>query len=123
MNMRADESVLIKPYGGALVSLLAQDEERHEVHAQAASLPRLQMSPRNICDLELLATGGFSPLDRFMRQADYLRVIEEMRLTDGTLFPMPVTLHVKKEMARKLDTEVALADQHNNILAVMQVED
>ena len=47
---------------------------------------------RNLCDLELLATGGFSPLDRFMGKADYERVLHEMRLSDGTLFPLPITL-------------------------------
>src|SRR5919206_4856327 len=86
---------LIEPYGGRLVSLLAEAEERDELLSLASQLPRLQLTPRNLCDLELLATGGFSPLARFMSAADYERVLEEMRLADGTLFPLPVTLTFK----------------------------
>ena len=85
---------LIAPYGGRLVDFLAGDEERREAVARAARLPSIQLSPRSLCDLELLATGAFSPLDRFMGRADYLRVVEDMRLSSGLLFPIPVTLPV-----------------------------
>src|SRR5205085_8969609 len=105
---------LIEPYGGRLVSLVADEEEREELRARAATLPRLQLTPRNLCDLELIATGGFSPLTRFMGEADYTRVLEEMRLPDGTLFPMPVTLTFKKGEAVRLREEVALGDQFND---------
>jgi sulfate adenylyltransferase len=114
---------LIEPYGGTLVNLLVAAEEQEELHARAARLPRLQLRARSICDLELLATGGFSPLQRFMGQADYERVLEELRLSDGTLFPLPITLPVKEDDGLKLDKEIALADQHNNLLAVMRVEE
>jgi len=114
---------LIAPYGGRLVSLLAGDEEREGLRARAATLPRLQLTPRNLCDLELLATGGFSPLERFMNSADYERVLEEMRLSAGALFPLPVTLTFKQGEAISLDREVALVDQFNNLLAVMRVEE
>jgi sulfate adenylyltransferase len=114
---------LIGPYGGRLVSLLADAEEREELRARAAGLPRLQLTPRNLCDLELLATGGFSPLARFMGRADYERVLEEMRLADGTLFPLPVTLTFKPGDAVREDCEVALVDQFNNPLAVMRAEE
>ena len=117
------EKTLIEPYGGELVDLLVQDEEREELQKRATALPRLQLTPRNICDLELMATGGFSPLDRFMGQADYQRVLEEMRLADGTLFPLPITLTFSKDAGIKLDGEVALVDQHNNLLAVMNVDE
>ncbi|HEX8708691.1 MAG TPA: bifunctional sulfate adenylyltransferase/adenylylsulfate kinase [Pyrinomonadaceae bacterium] len=114
---------MIEPYGGTLVNLLVAAEEQEELHARAARLPRLQLRARSICDLELLATGGFSPLQRFMGQADYERVLEELRLSDGTLFPLPITLPVKEDDGLKLDKEIALADQHNNLLAVMRVEE
>ena len=117
------EKTLIEPYGGELVDLLVQDEEREELQKRATTLPRLQLTPRNICDLELMATGGFSPLDRFMGQADYQRVLEEMRLADGTLFPLPITLTFTKEANIKLDGEVALVDQHNNLLAIMNADE
>jgi sulfate adenylyltransferase len=114
---------LIEPYGGELVNLLAHGEEREELRARASRLPRLQLGPRAVCDLELLATGGFSPLRGFMRRDDYLRVLEEMRLRDGTLFPVPVTLPLAEEDAPRPGAEVALADQHNDLLAVMRVEE
>jgi sulfate adenylyltransferase len=103
--------------------LLASADEREQLRAHAASLPRLQLSTRNICDLELLATGGFSPLSSFMGRADYERVLEEMRLAGGALFPLPVTLTVRRDETPALDSEIALADQHNDILAVMRVEE
>src|SRR3954470_7997201 len=114
---------LIEPYGGRLVSLSAGEDEREELRARAAGLPRLQLTPRNLCDLELIATGGFSPLARFMGRADYTRVLEEMRLADGTLFPVPVTLTFKSGEPVRLDEEVALVDQFNNPLAVMRAEE
>jgi sulfate adenylyltransferase len=114
---------LIEPYGGRLVSLLAEAEERDELLSLSSQLPRLQLTPRNLCDLELLATGGFSPLARFMSRADYERVLEEMRLADGTLFPLPVTLTFRKGEPVRLGEEVALVDQFNNPLAVLSVEE
>src|SRR3954466_16060734 len=124
MSLDTDETgKLIEAYGGRLVSLVADEEEREELRARAATLPRLQLTPRNLCDLELIATGGFSPLARFMNEADYTRVLEEMRLADGTLFPMPVTLTFKAGEAFRLDEEVALVDQFNNPLAVMRAEE
>jgi sulfate adenylyltransferase len=115
--------MLIKPYGEKLVNLLVPEEEREDLRVKAASLPRIQLSARNVCDLELLATGGFSPLRSFMNRSDYDRVLEEMRLSSDVLFPLPVTLTVNKDAGIKLDTEMALADQHNNVLAVMNVEE
>src|ERR1700755_1052026 len=124
MSLDTDETgKLIDPYGGRLVSLLADEQEREELRARAALLPRLQLTPRNLCDLELIATGGFSPLSRFMSEADYTRVLEEVRLAEGTLFPLPVTLTFKKGEAVKLDEEIALVDQFNNPLAILRAEE
>ena len=86
---------LIQPYGGKLVNLLVNDAERDELWHSAVNLPRLQLTARNVCDLELLATGAFSPIDRFLDKAEYVSVIEEMRLLSGALFPIPLTLSVK----------------------------
>ena len=74
---------LIPPYGDKLVSLVVSPEEADEVKAYAAQLPSIQVSERIVCDLELLATGGFSPLDRFMGQEDYQHVLDNMRLANG----------------------------------------
>ena len=84
---------------------------------------RCRRSDRALCDLELLATGAFSPLDRFMGRADYERVVAEMRLADGTLFPIPVTLPVERIDDLHYDREIALRDSKNNLLAVMTVEE
>src|SRR4026207_1091322 len=123
MSSSDHKDIYIKPSGEALVNLLVREEEREAVRSDAASLPRVQLSPRNLCDLELLATGGFSPLSGFMNRADYDRVLEDLRLASGVLFPLPVTLTVKKDAGVKLDGELALADQYNNVLAVMRVEE
>jgi len=121
--MTINHNTLISPWGGRLINLVVDESERAALQARAASLPRFQLTPRNLCDLELIATGGFSPLDRFMPRADYERVLAEMRLADGTLFPLPVTLTCKQDQPWKLDEEVALVDQFNNLLAVMRVEE
>ncbi len=123
MTRSEAETKLIEPYGGELVDLLAVEEQREELRARAASLPRLPLTPRAVCDLELLATGAFSPLSGFMGRADYERVLGEMRLASGALFPLPLTLPVRRDAGVALDAEVALADQHNNLLAVMRVEE
>lgn len=107
---------LISPYGGTLVDLF-------DATADASSLPSIQISERSRCDLELLATGGFSPLDRFMGRADYERVLDEMRLEDGTLFPIPITLPVADDAPLALGEDIALRGPRNEILAVMTVEE
>jgi sulfate adenylyltransferase len=110
---------LIEPYGGRLVDLLVPEEAAPELRAYATSLPSLQLSERAACDLELLATGGFSPLDRFMGRADFERVVGEMRLADGRLFPIPITLPVDQP----LDGDVALRTARNELLGVLSVEE
>jgi sulfate adenylyltransferase len=121
MTSDGTQATLIEPYGGRLVNLLVPEAEREECRRAAAGLPRLQLPSRSVCDLELLATGGFSPLVSFMGRADYERVLEEMRLAGGTLFPLPLTLTVSKAAGLRLKGEVALADQHNNLLACLDV--
>ncbi|HEV8187197.1 MAG TPA: bifunctional sulfate adenylyltransferase/adenylylsulfate kinase [Pyrinomonadaceae bacterium] len=90
---------------------------------RAKTLPTVRLSERAICDLELLAVGAFSPLDRFMGKTDYERVCAEMRLANGQLFPIPVTLPVANDVSITLDQEVALVDSRNDILAVMTIEE
>lgn len=122
-NVAAQNWELIEPYGGLLVNLISPPEEREELLTLASSLPRVQLSERAVCDLELLATGAFSPLETFLKREDYERVLEEMRLADGTLFPIPVTLTVSKDVRVTLDAEVALVDSYNNLLALLRVEE
>ncbi|PYM93834.1 MAG: adenylyltransferase [Candidatus Rokuibacteriota bacterium] len=114
---------LIAPHGGKLVNLLVPPEAREARRAHAASLPSLQLSDRAVCDLEMLAIGGFSPLDRFMSRRDHERVLDEMRLARGALFPIPVTLPVDHKAPLSLDQEIALRDGRNDLLAIMRVEE
>jgi len=114
-------SVLIPPYGGKLVNLMVTPEQREELRVHAGNLPAIQISERSVCDLILLATGGYSPLDRFMGCADYERVLDEMRLASGWLFPIPITLPVEASPAIQLDREIALRNAKNELLAVMTI--
>ncbi len=119
------DTFLISPYGGELVDLVVPATESEAVHQRANTLPTIMLSERAICDLELLANGGFSPLDRFMGQADYQSVLDNMRLANGTLFPMPIPLPLDEETRSTLEIgmEVALIDRRRDILAVMTVEE
>ncbi len=114
---------LISPYGGRLVELLVRGDEREALTRRANGLPSLQLSDRSLCDLELLATGAFSPLARFMGKADYQRVLEEMRLADGTLWPVPITLPVPDDQRVREGQDVALRNSNNELVAVMRVEE
>lgn len=122
-NVVSESVALIPPYGGKLVNLLVSGEEREELLKKSEKLSSIQISPRSMCDLELLAIGGFSPLDRFMGKEDYLRVLDEMRLADGTLFPIPVTLPVKEINNIQIGKEIALRSPKNELMAIMLVEE
>jgi len=114
---------LISAYGGALVNLMVSGDEREEWIEKSSRLPVVQITARSLCDLELLATGAFSPLTRFMGKADYQRVLHEMRLENGKLFPMPVTLPIDPKILEGGVEQVILSDARNNRLAVMQIEE
>ncbi|HLC03938.1 MAG TPA: bifunctional sulfate adenylyltransferase/adenylylsulfate kinase [Anaerolineales bacterium] len=121
--MTAIAANLISPYGGGLIDLLVPEDELDRARAHAGTLPSLQVSDRVVCDLELLATGAFSPLDRFMGRAAFERVLGEMRLPEGAVFPIPITLPVSDSDHVHLDFEVTLRDSRNNILAILNVEE
>ncbi len=114
---------LITPYGGELIDLFVPPDDVDALKDRAGRLPSIQLSERALCDLEMLATGAFSPLDRFMGSSDYSSVVEEMRLDDGHLFPIPVTLPVDSDAEFKLDGDVALRDSKNELVAIMTVEE
>src|SRR4051794_40483952 len=85
---------LIPAHGGVLVNGMADAPRAAELQAASRDWPSWDLTPRQLCDLELLLNGGFSPLGGFMTRADYDGVCESMRLADGTLWPMPITLDV-----------------------------
>jgi sulfate adenylyltransferase len=119
----ATKAKLTSPYGGTLINLIKTGAEREQLIEHATHLPDVRLSARSLHDLELLAMGAFSPLDRFMGKADYERVMQEMRLADGTLFPMPITLTVKKDELPGKTEQVVLRDSRNNAFAIMDLEE
>lgn len=116
-------SDLISPFGGQLIDLFVSSESLHDATAYANRLPSLQLSERSVCDLELLATGAFSPLDRFMGSEDYKSVVSTLRLSNGTLFPIPITLPIDSTVSINAGQDIALRDSKNDLLAIMTVEE
>jgi len=118
-------SHLIKPHGGSLVQLVVSPERAAELKSHARDGRSWTLSPRQLCDIELLLNGGFSPLRGFMTRKDYEGVRDNMRLADGTLWPMPVTLDVTEDAAKGLKTgdKLFLRDQEGVIIGVMSVEE
>jgi len=125
-HLSASTSHLIAPHGGELVNLVASSEKAAELKAHSREWPSWDLTARQVCDLELLMSGGFSPLRGFMTKADYEGVCSNMRLASGILWPMPITLDVTEEFAKKLtpgSSKVALRDAEGVMLAVLHVEE
>ncbi|MFN2144787.1 MAG: bifunctional sulfate adenylyltransferase/adenylylsulfate kinase [Anaerolineales bacterium] len=123
MTSESKNDVLITPYGGKLVNLVVEGQEREDLLKEASKLPYIQVSDRVLNDLELLAVGGFSPLDRFMGEKDYHSVMKDMRLADGTLFPLPITLPVDMDDIPEGAEKIVLRDARNNVIAGMKIEE
>ena len=105
--------------------LYLSPEKTQNIKLEASKLPSLDLTPRQICDLELLLNGGFAPLHGFLSQLDYNNVLENMRLANGHLWPIPINLDVTVEFAKNIELgdEVALRDQEGVILAVINITD
>jgi sulfate adenylyltransferase len=119
-------SHLIPAHGGELVQLIAPAERCAELKSHSREWPSWDLTGRQLCDLELLLSGGFSPLRGFMNRADYDGVCHNMRLTNGAIWPMPITLDVSEEFAKKLQpgsSKVAMRDPEGVMLAVLHVEE
>src|SRR6266566_5977534 len=116
---------LIAPHGGVLVDLLAGAERQRDLKAHSREWPSWDLTPRQLCDIELLLSGGFSPLDGFLRRKDYERVITDMRLAGGALWPIPITLDIPEELAGRVAQGgmLALRDAEGVMLAALHVED
>jgi sulfate adenylyltransferase len=111
------------PHGGALVNRRAPEEERGERKRRAKELRKIALGPRTLSDLEMIASGVFSPLTGFMVREDYESVVETMRLSSGLVWSMPITLSVSEEEANSLGEEIALTDDDGGVVATMLVED
>ncbi len=119
----ASSQKLVAPYGGKLINLVVTGDERTAIFDKIRDLPSIQLSPRSLCDLELLATGAFSPIDRFMDEKDYLSVLKNLRLANGMVFPIPITLPVKKTEAIAVGQEIVLRTPKNELIGVMMIEE
>lgn len=116
---------LILPHGGTLVNLLVRETRADELRAASREWISWDLTPRQLCDLELLLNGGFSPLRGFMPQTDYEAVRDHARLLSGELWPIPITLDVPAEFAAKLQAgmTIALRDPEGIMLAALHVSD
>jgi sulfate adenylyltransferase len=123
MSSSPRPSGLISPFGGRLVDLVVPEEERAELLERARRLPRVPLSPRGQYNLEMLAVGAFSPVDRYMGREDRDRVLEEMRLADGTVFPVPLVLPARAEDLHGAPEEIALTNEVGAVVAVVAVEE
>jgi sulfate adenylyltransferase len=113
------------PNHAPISELYVSYDSAQKLKIEAGNLPSWDLTPRQICDLELLMNGGFLPLKGFMSQADYDSVVDRMRLDDGTLFPIPITLDVSEAFAEKVEPgqDIALRDQEGVILAILTISD
>ncbi|PPQ77188.1 hypothetical protein CVT25_011034 [Psilocybe cyanescens] len=117
------------PHGGVLKNLVARDEPiSDQLREESLSLPYLTLTERQLCDLELITNGGFSPLEGFLNEADYKNVVDNLRLSNGVLFPIPVTLDVSRGDIDRLSiaagSRVTLLDPRDEeALAIITVED
>jgi sulfate adenylyltransferase len=123
---RADSTLqLISPHGGILKDLYLAAEDVPAEKTRAQDMKSWDLTSRQICDLELLLNGAFSPLEGFLGRSDYDRVVKDMRLADGTLWPIPITLDVNEAFAGDLSEgdEIALRDQEGVLIATLKIDD
>jgi len=116
---------LPRPHGGELKWLIVGQDRAAELRAASGQWPSWDLTDRQLCDLELLLNGAFSPLEGFMTRAQYETVVQHMRLPDGLLWPVPVVLDVSEDLARRIGpgAKIALRDREGVMLAILHVED
>ena len=114
-----------RPHGGKLINRVLEDQARQQWQARAEKLPHLQLNPRQISDVELIAIGAFSPLEGFMGRRDYKSVLDQQRLASGLPWTIPITLAVSEQEVRRLSgaEQVALADTRDQVRAVLHLEE
>lgn len=114
---------LIQPHGGTLVDRLAPDSRAAELAREARELPRITLSAKQSCDLEMITIGGYSPLTGFMGSDDFVSVCKNLKLASGHVWSIPILLAVKKEQAPGLGKKVALCAPNGTLQAVMTVKE
>jgi len=113
----------IKPHGGELVNRVAEGEERQQLLAVASQLPKISVSSWAISDMDLIGVGAFSPLTGFLNEADYQSVVSTMRLADGTLWSIPITLSINEQEASTVSVgeQAALVGEDEVIYGIIDV--
>ena len=115
---------MISPHGGRLINrVIDNEEERKYILEKQKFLPKIILNEYHLSDLEMIATGAFSPLEGFMNNQDYNSVLENMRLSNGIVWSMPITLDIKKEDNINEGDEVGLCDHENNFLGIIEIEE
>ncbi len=116
---------LIEPHGGQLCELIVSDTKRKQLQRDSDQYPSLMLNDRQICDLEMLLNGGFSPLKGFLDQRDYNSVLEENRLADNTVWPIPITLDISEEFSNGLNigAKIVLRDNEGVALGILNISD
>ena len=119
------EHILIPPHGNTLVNRILSKERAAEATKRAASLVKITLDEEQIKDVKNIARGVLSPLKGFMNEADFVRVVEDMRLVDGTVWPIPFVLAVGEDTAKQLNSgdEAGLVDNTGDVVALLHVAD
>jgi sulfate adenylyltransferase len=115
---------MISPHGGRLVDRMASAEEREKLSQETGQMPQLELTQRELADLEMIASGAMSPLQGFMSETDYRGVVESMRLATGLVWTIPVVLSAKTPEHEELEpgSQVALVDGEGRAFAVLHLE-
>src|SRR3990170_1554591 len=116
---------LIAPHGGKLVNRILEGKERELFVKKAEKLKKVTLNDREISDLEMIAIGAFSPLEGFMKKGDYNSVMDNMKLSNGLPWTIPITLSVTKDEAKNIKEgeDASLVNDAGEILAVLHVEE
>ncbi|MBI5116147.1 sulfate adenylyltransferase [Candidatus Poribacteria bacterium] len=116
---------MIKPHGGQLVSRMVEGQEREALEERAPHMPRISLNAREVCDVEMIATGAMSPLEGFMTREEYVSILDLMRLPNGLPWTIPVVLAVKEGGGEQYEigSDIALLDMESSLLGVLHLED
>ena len=116
---------LIKPHGGQLCELIVPETHKKQLQKESINYSSLTLNDRQLCDLEMLLNGGFSPLKGFLGEADYNSVLEKNQLSDNTVWPIPITLDVSEEFSKELkaDDKIVLRDHEGVALGILNISD
>ena len=116
---------LISPHGGELCELILSESLRFKMQEESLHYPSLTLNDRQLCDLEMLLNGAYSPLRGFLSKEDYNSVLKNMRLANGIIWPIPITLDISEDFSKTLDVggKVVLRDQEGVGLAILTVSD